>query len=78
MDTIEAVGNQWLASVEEGEAKNIGITLGKLSAEEIIKIREGDGHEKNGDYTPMTKPGDYQYTPGFDWVWQPDFSYTRP
>lgn len=77
-DTIEAVCNQWLASVEDGEAKDKGIALGNLSAEKIIEIREGDGHEKNGEYTPMTKPGDYQYTPGFDWVWKPDFSYARP
>jgi hypothetical protein len=77
-DTIYAVCNQWLASVEDGEAKDKGIALGNLSAEKIIEIREGDGHEKNGEYTPMTKPGDYQYTPGFDWVWKPDFSYTRP
>jgi len=77
-DTIESVCNKWLAGVEEGEAKNRGIMLGKLSAEKIIALREGDGHEKNGDYTPMTKPGDYQYTPGFDWVWKPDFSYARP
>ena len=26
----------------------------------------------------MTKPGDYQYTPGFDYVWKPDFSVARP
>ena len=77
-DTIDAVCNPWLASVEDGEAKTKGIALGNLSAEKIIEMREGDGHEKNGDYTPMTKPGDYQYTPGFDWVWKPDFSYARP
>ncbi len=77
-DTIQAVCNRWLASVEEGVAKAQGIQLGQLSAEKMIALREGDGHEKNGDYTPMTKPGDYQYTPGFDWVWKPDFSYARP
>ena len=55
-----------------------GIALGKLVAQKLIGLREGDGHEKQGNYTPMTKPGDYQYTPGFDYVWKPDFSYAKP
>ena len=77
-DTIELICNKWLDSVEEGEAKTAGRELGQNIAQTLIDLRDGDGHEKNGDYTPMTKPGDYQYTPGFDWVWIPDFSVARP
>ena len=77
-DTLEAVCNQWLTSIPAGEKKIQGINLGKRVAQAYIQLREGDGHEKNGAYTPMTKPGDYQYTPGFDWVWKPDFSVARP
>ncbi len=77
-DTLKIVLNKWLSRVPQGKYKTLGIELGKKSAGAIIKKREGDGHEKQGDYTPMTKPGDYQYTPGFDYVWKPDFSYARP
>ena len=77
-DTINLICDQWLATIEEGTAKQLGLELGSLSARAIIKMRAGDGHEKQGDYTPMTKPGDYQYTPEFDWVWKPDFSYAKP
>jgi len=78
MDTINLVCDKWLSTVEEGEAKQSGIALGKEVADHYIQLRDGDGHEKQGDYTPMTKPGDYQYTPEFDWVWKPDFTVARP
>ncbi len=78
IDTIETVCTKWLAQVPQGPKKIRGEQFGKLVADAYLKLREGDGHEKNGAYTPMTKPGDYQYTPGFDWVWKPDFSVARP
>ena len=77
-DTLRPLLEKWLAPVKPSPAKEKGIQLGKQCAAKIIAMREGDGHEKNGDYTPMTKPGDYQYTPGFDWAWKPDFSVARP
>ena len=77
-DTINKIAQSWLKKIPSGTAKELGISLGKQSATSILQLREGDGHEKQGDYTPMTKPGDYQHTPEFDWVWIPDFSYARP
>ncbi|MEM9720515.1 MAG: vanadium-dependent haloperoxidase [Bacteroidota bacterium] len=78
IDTIHQVCTSWSKGLLAGELHNRGIFLGKKVAESYIQLRKGDGHEKKGDYTPMTKPGDYQYTPGFDWVWKPDFSVARP
>ena len=78
LDTINLVCNRWLTSVREVKKRRLGQELGLQAANTIIKLRKGDGHEKQGDYTPMTKPGDYQYTPEFDWVWKPDFSYAKP
>ena len=79
IDTISVLLKKWLDQVENGDGKEEGIRLGKMAARAIIKLRKGDGHEKQGDYTPMTKPGDYQYTPGWDnWVLKPDFNYARP
>lgn len=77
-DTIAIVTEKWIGSVAEGPQKTSGLQLGAQAAQHLLQLRAGDGHEKNGDYTPMTKPGDYQYTPGYDWVWKPDFSYVRP
>jgi len=78
-DTLSEVLEKWLKEVPPGEAKRIGSALGKRTAAAIIALREGDGHEKQGGYTPMSKPGDYQYTPGWDgWVLKPDFDYARP
>lgn len=77
-DTIYQETQKWLRRVPNGPAKELGIALGKQAATSILQLREGDGHEKQGVYTPMTKPGDYQHTPEFDWVWKPDFSYARP
>ncbi|MEO8398353.1 MAG: hypothetical protein ABI550_00920, partial [Ignavibacteriaceae bacterium] len=75
---IDSLNQKWFDSIPEGKSKKLGIELGKKSAASIIALRKGDGHEKRGDYTPMTKPGDYQYTPGYDWVLKPDFSVAKP
>lgn len=78
-DTIHEVYIKWIKELPDSDSKNKGIQLGKAVARSIISAREGDGHEKRGNYTPMTKPGDYQYTPGWDgWVLKPDFDYARP
>lgn len=78
-DTITLVYKKWLEQVPAGISRQTGLDLGKKAAASIIKLRVGDGHQKQGNYTPMTKPGDYQYTPGWDgWVLKPDFDYARP
>lgn len=79
IDTINLVCDHWLATIKDTSGLVVGRHLGKKAAQSIIQIRNGDGHEKQGNYTPMTKPGNYQYTPGFDnWVLYPDFDYARP
>ena len=70
--------NKWLNKIPEGKNKKLGIELGKKSAMAIMNLRRGDGYDAEGDYTPGNNPGDYQYTPGFDWVWSPDFRFAKP
>ena len=77
-DTIQRHCTKWLDTLADTSEKNKGIAFGIKVAKELIRLRAKDGHEKNGTYTPMTKAGDYQYTPGFDWVWKPDFSVAKP
>lgn len=77
-DTINMVCDAWLEKLPDTTNINHGIQLGKEVAASYIKLRDHDGHEKEGNYTPMTKPGDYQYTPGNNnWVLRPDFTVAK-
>jgi hypothetical protein len=76
-DTIQKELQKWLGAVPESNDKKSGIELGKQSAEAILKLRTGDGHEANAPYTPRNVVGAYEYTPGFDWVWNPDLKRNK-
>jgi len=79
VDTINLICNNLIDFAASSVRKGKSIQLGKTIADTYLALRKGDGHEKQGDYTPMTKPGDYQYTPGWNnWVLKPDFDYARP
>jgi len=78
VDTITKVCNHWLDKIKDNKEKKESIVFGEEVALSLIAVRKNDGHEKRGGYTPMTKPGNYQYTPGYDWVLKPDFSVARP
>lgn len=77
-DTISKVCNEWLSLIEDGEEKAKSMYLGRVVANSYIKLRKNDGHDRQGEYSPMTKPGSYQYTPGYLWVWKPDFTSVIP
>ncbi len=75
-DTIASVIKGWMKS---GREDRESVNFGQFVADQYLDHRRGDGHEKEGDYTPMSKPGDYQYTDGWDeWVFKPDFKVARP
>lgn len=77
-DTIEKELRKWLDSIPESNAKKSGIELGQRAAEAILNLRNGDGHEANAPYTPRNVAGAYQYTPGYNWVWNPDLKRNKP
>lgn len=78
-DTLKVCLRKFLTAGDPGESGRKGIMLGKKVSETILKLRADDGHQKEGNYTPMSKPGDYQYTPGWDnWVLKPDFNHALP
>ena len=72
-DTIISVTNKWI-----DQADLASQSIGQHIAKTYLEHRKNDGHHAQGTYNPMTKPGDYQYTPGYDWVWKPDFSVAQP
>jgi hypothetical protein len=79
LDTINLACNTLLSGIASTPPGSSGQALGKEVARAYLELRANDGHKKEGNYTPMTKPGDYQYTPGNnDWVLRPDFTVARP
>jgi hypothetical protein len=75
---LEKEIRKWLATIPDGAEKAAGIQLGNKSAAAILELRKDDGHLSKGNYKPTGKPGSYQYTPGFDWVWIPDLNKIKP
>lgn len=79
VDTINSVCNGWLEGFRDTSSKIEGQKHGKQVAMAYIGLRANDGHKKEGNYVPMSKPGDYQYTPGNNnWVLRPDFRVANP
>ena len=77
-DVLTKEIQKWLAMIPDGKAKEAAVQLGNKSAAAILGLRRDDGHLANGEYKPGNKPGDYQYTKGFDWVWIPDLEKIKP
>ncbi|WP_430908142.1 phosphatase PAP2 family protein [Maribacter sp. 2-571] len=77
-DTIAMVCEAWLQNIPHTSNRSEATAFGERLANNLIVFRKNDGHRKQGNYTPMTKPGNYRYTPGYDWVLKPDFSVARP
>jgi hypothetical protein len=59
-EPIELELEKWLLKIPDGAFKSEGIELGKLAAEELINVREGDNWNAEADYAwhPMA-PGVY-------------------
>jgi hypothetical protein len=52
----------YLAQIENGEAKNRGIELGKEVAARILEMRANDGNATVNAFRPVTQPGVYTET----------------
>jgi membrane-associated phospholipid phosphatase len=77
---IEEAYARALARVPEGNAKAAGIVIGQASAAANMLRREGDGSEAGAlpVYVPKTGPGEYQFTPPFDFAAQPSWGRVKP
>ena len=78
IDTLKTELQKWLKDIPESAQKKAGIELGQRSAEAILQLRKGDGHEVNLPYTPRNVVGAYQFTHGFNWVINPDLKINKP
>jgi hypothetical protein len=78
IDVLDDALASSLAEIPDGDAEQRGVALGQAAAAAIVARRTGDGVERCGEYTPGTEPGQYQYTPPFDFVLCPEWATMQP
>lgn len=70
-----------LAAIAPGDAKTNGVALGQAAAAAIIARRAGDGSDTpllDFAYPQGTEPGEYRFTPGFNFVFAPGWADVTP
>jgi hypothetical protein len=77
---VEAAYGRALAAVPDGPAKIAGIATGQASASAILRRRQGDGFETATEpvYMPRPGPGEYQFTPPFNFAALPGLGRATP
>ena len=77
---VEAAYGRALAAVPEGPAKTAGIATGQASAAANMTRRHRDGFEEATQpaYVPRPGPGEYQFTPPFNFAAQPGWGQVKP
>src|SRR3954470_20962672 len=65
---VEDAYTHALAGIPDGAAKSGGISVGQASAAANMLRRRGDGSEQAAEpvFVPRSAPGEYQFTPPFD------------
>jgi hypothetical protein len=77
---VGAAYTRALARVQDGPAKAAGIKVGRAAATATLARRSGDGFETAAQpvYVPRPGPGEYQFTPQFDFAAQPSWGRVKP
>jgi|SRR5688572_15320770 hypothetical protein len=78
---VEGAYTNALAAIPGGPAKLDGIALGEAAASAILTLRADDGSDTplfDFDYPQGTEPGEYRFTPGFDFVFAPGWADVTP
>ena len=77
---VKAAYGRALAAVPDGPAKTAGIATGQASASANMARRQRDGFEEATQpvYVPRPGPGEYQFTPPFDFAAQPGWGRVKP
>ena len=61
-----------------GEPVKRGVALGKRAAAAVLAKRANDGSASKVAYAQGTRPGEYRFTPGFDFVALPQWKSMQP
>jgi hypothetical protein len=77
---VEEAYEKALAAIPDGAAKGAGIITGQTAAAANITRRQGDGSENGAIpvYEPRPGPGEYQFTPPFNFAAQPSWGRVTP
>jgi hypothetical protein len=70
-----------LGTIPDGRAKRQGVALGQAAAAAILALRAGDGSDTplfDTAYPQGTQPGEYRFTPGFDFAFAPGWADVTP
>ena len=79
--SVEADYAAALAAIPDGPAKTLGLQIGQAAALTILAIRAGDGSDTDfadPAYPTGMKPGDWRFTPGFDFALAPGWRDVAP
>jgi len=80
--TLDAAYAASLALIPDGAAKTSGIAIGEAAAAAILALRENDGWDTQTvldfDYPQGTAPGEYRFTPPFNFVFMPQWGTLPP
>lgn len=79
-EMVESAYEQALAGIPDGAAKDAGVSTGQSAAAANIARRNGDGSDTAAQpvYEPRPGPGEYQFTPPFDFAAQPSWGQVLP
>ena len=70
-----------LAALTDDRARQQGIQLGRAAAATILAVRTGDGADTplvDDKYPQGDAPGEYRFTPGFDFAFAPGWADVTP
>ena len=79
-DFVNNAYTQALSGIVDGPGKNAGIFTGVAAARATLTRRQGDGSENGSQpvYVPQPGPGEYQFTPPFNFAAQPGWGRVKP
>lgn len=77
-DLVRAALDTTLLDAGVGSAVERGKQLGAAAAAAVLAKRADDGANADEAYRPGTRPGNYQFTPGFDFLAAPHWRAVTP
>jgi hypothetical protein len=75
---LKAALDKSLVDAGSGTAATRGIALGKSVAAAVLQKRASDGSAANVPYQEGSKPGEYRFTPGFNFAASPQWRSVQP
>jgi hypothetical protein len=79
--SVEADYAAALGDIPDGRAETRGIAVGQAAAAAILALRAADGSDtplQDSLYPQGTEPGEYRFTPGFEFAFAPGWADVTP